>query len=348
VETSDDATTWEIPSHRPDLKREADLIEEVVRQFGINNIPSRNRSVFTPISEADRSFDFESRIRQRLSASGFSEARTSALIPRGSDQFAAGAVALRNPLSEDHVALRPSLIHGLLNVLARNVRTGSQSVRLFELGHTFAPPEAAERRHLALLCSGELHSTVHWRASDRRKLDFFDLKGGIESVGVDGISFRRAEKSGLAFAAEIRRGHEVVGFAGQLAAAESARLGASAAVFALEMELSGFGLTSTIKFRELDKFPSITRDIAMIVPTDLTHEKITATMIDEPMLVGAEFFDLFAGTEAEKTLGAGRKSVAYTLTYRDKNRTLTHDEVTVVHSRIRERLKSELGAELRE
>ncbi len=93
-----EGTTWKIPSFRSDLKREVDLVEEVVRQYGINKIPSRNRSVFTAISQADRTFDFESRIRQRLSARGFSEARTSALIPRGSDQFAQGAVELKQSI----------------------------------------------------------------------------------------------------------------------------------------------------------------------------------------------------------------------------------------------------------
>ena len=120
-----DETSWRIPSYRSDLQREPDLIEEVVRVFGIDRVPVRDRSRFTPASEADRTYDFESALRQRLVARGLSEARTSALIPRTTGPFGAGAFELRNPLSEDHVALRPTLLAGLLDVLARNVRAGA-------------------------------------------------------------------------------------------------------------------------------------------------------------------------------------------------------------------------------
>jgi phenylalanyl-tRNA synthetase beta chain len=103
------------------------------------------------------------------------------------------------------------------------------------------------------------------------------------------------------------------------------------------------------RFGDIDRFPAVTRDIAMLVPETVSHEEIERVIRsgDEPLLAGVRLFDLFSGKGAE-SLGAGRKSMAYTLTYRDKNRTLTNDEVTVVHNRIRERLKGELGAELRE
>ncbi len=350
VSANEESSTWKIPSHRPDLKREADLIEEVVRAHGIDKIPSRNRSVFTAISAADRSFDFQARVRQRLSARGFSEARTSALIARGAEHFAEGAVALRNPLSEDHVALRPSLLPGLLQVLERNLRAGASSVRLFELGRVFQPPQAEEARHLALLCAGELQGAPHWRGGEKRRLDLFDLKGALDSLGSE-LSFRRAEKPGLALAAEILQGERVLGFAGQLSNAVATRLGASAPVFLLEVEFSSLNAATaeTTKFQELEKFPAITRDIALIVPENVAHREITQTIrsTNEPLLAQVELFDLFAG-KAGASIGAGRKSVAYTLTYRDRNRTLTSDEVAVVHARIRERLRSELGAELRE
>jgi phenylalanyl-tRNA synthetase beta chain len=218
-------------------------------------------------------FDLDARVRQRLIARGFSEARTSALIPRQSEQFADGAVELRNPLSEDHVALRPSLLPGLLGVLERNIRAGSQSVRLFELGRTFTPPTAEEERHLALLCCGDVESAVHWRAGDRRRLDFFDLKGAAEAIGGTGLSFRRGERAGLAFAAEVLRDGRPVGLAGQLASVQASKLGATAPVFVLEMRLPATASdgADALKFRELEKYPSVTRDIAMIVPERLPH-----------------------------------------------------------------------------
>ena len=348
--TSEDETSWRIPSYRSDLQREADLIEEVVRVFGIERVPVRDRSRFTPESEADRTYDFESALRQRLVARGLSEARTSALIPRKTGLFGASALELRNPLSEDHVALRPTLLAGLLDVLARNVRAGESSIRLFELGQIFSTQDAVEKRSLALVFSGKAESNAHWRSVSRR-LDLFDLKGVIEMIGIEDLSFRRSERPGLSLSADVFSGSTIIGFLGQLAASHAEATGAAAPVFLAEIEMRGDLLTQrrALRFREIEKFPSVTRDIAMIVPEKLSHAEIMAAIegAREPLLATIELFDLFSGKEAA-SLGAGKKSLAYTLTYRDKTRTLTNDEISVVHAKIRERLQRELGVELRE
>src|SRR5436189_798907 len=125
---------WKIPSYRRDLQREVDLIEEIIRAHGIEKIPSADRSRFTPLSEADRNFDFETKLRRDLIALGLTEARTSSLIARSEAAKANGAIELRNPLSEDHVALRTSLIAGLLGAVARNIRAGAERIALFEIG----------------------------------------------------------------------------------------------------------------------------------------------------------------------------------------------------------------------
>jgi phenylalanyl-tRNA synthetase beta chain len=345
-----DETSWRVPSYRFDLQREADLIEEVVRVFGIERVPATDRSRFTPESEADRVYDFESDLRQRLVARGLSEARTSALIPRKTGVFGAGALELRNPLSEDHVALRPTLLSGLLEVLARNVRAGAASIRLFELGHVFAAENAAEKRSLAFVFSGRAQGHAHWRA-DSRRLDLFDLKGVIETAGIEALSFRRSERPGLALSSDVFSGSEKIGFIGQLGAASAEELGGSAPIFVTEIEIRPELIEKNrdATFSELEKFPSVTRDIAMIVPEKLSHGEIMATIegAREPLLATIELFDLFSGKEAAN-LGAGKKSLAYTLTYRDRTRTLTNDEITVVHAKIRERLQRELGVELRE
>jgi phenylalanyl-tRNA synthetase beta chain len=346
----EEKTSWHIPSYRSDLQREADLIEEVVRVFGIEHVPVRDRSRFTPESEADRTYDYESGLRQRLVARGLSEARTSALIPRKAGLFGAGALELRNPLSEDHVALRPTLLAGLLEVLVRNVRAGKPSVRLFELGHVFSPQNAAETKRLALVFSGSAVSGTHWR-SESRRLDLFDLKGAIETFGIADLSFRRSERPNFAISADILSGADVTGFIGQLAAAQAEAFGVSTPVCVAEVEIrfERMGKGHGVTFREIEKFPSVTRDIAMIVPEKLSHAEIMAAIEGsrEPLLATIELFDLFSGEEAAG-LGSGKKSLAYTLTYRDRTRTLTNDEITVVHAKIRERLQSELGVELRE
>ncbi len=238
AEGRDGETEWRIPTYRSDLQREADLIEEIVRAYGIDRIPGRDRSRFTPSSAADLACDSASELRRRLAGRGFFEARTSALIPRssGSDAFRENAFELRNPLSEDHVALRPSLIPGLLEVLARNLRHGVESVRLFELGRVFSSADAAEAQHLGLVLCGNADSKLHWRAATKRRLDFFDLKGVIESLPIPALSFRRSENEDLALGASIYAGEKVIGFAGQFSSARARSLDAADPVFIAEIE----------------------------------------------------------------------------------------------------------------
>ncbi len=341
---------WKIPSYRRDLQRDVDLVEEIVRTYGVNKIAGTDRSRFTPSSAADHAHDLESLLRERFAAAGLSEVRTSKLLPREGFAFGENAIKLRNPLTEDHVALRPTLLAGLLGVLDRNIRGGADRVAIFEIGRVFEPPSGAEKKRVAILLWGAVGGQVHWR-SDKRQLDFFDLKGALELARIDALSFRRSQHDHFALAAEVSAGNELIGLAGRLSNSLASKIDASGNVFVAEVSLDfplrGQGSRAT--FREFGKFPAITRDIAMIVPDELTHEEIWKLILHpkEPLLERVEFFDVFTGTEKEQ-LGAARKSLAYRLTYRDRNRTLTNEEVAAAHARIRERLRRELGAELRE
>jgi len=350
--STNEASTWKIPSYRRDLQRDVDLIEEVVRAYGVENISGTDRSRFTPSSGADHSHDLESWLRDRLRACGLSEVRTLKLIPRSALAFGENAIQLRNPLSEDHVALRPSLLAGSLAVLERNIRAGAERVAIFELGRVFVPPDAREERRVGFLMWGKPVSQSHWRTSEKSRLDFFDLKGAAESVFPEKLLFRRSQHPNLSMAAKIYANNRLIGLAGQLSNSLSSQIDASGGVFVAELSLDFpvNGLGSTATFREFGKFPSISRDIAMVVSEDLTHEKIIETIfkVREPLLVKVEFFDQYAGEDAERLFGPGRKSLAYRLTYRDQSRTLTSEEVTAAHAKIRERLRRELRAELRE
>jgi phenylalanyl-tRNA synthetase beta chain len=339
--------SWRIPSHRFDLQRDVDLIEEVVRVFGIANVPVQDRSRFTPQSEADRGHDFESGLRTRLAGRGLAEVRTSKLISRMAAEFET-AIELRNPFNEDHVSLRRSFYPSFLDVLTRNVLGGAQRVAIFEVGRVFIPPDGKEERHLGILLWGQSAPSSHWR-SHNRPLDYFDLKGTIESV-VPSVSLKRVERPDFSLAAEIWRDDHRIGVAGQVASERAKAIDATYPVFFAELNIDSVAdLGSEPGFREIEKFPAITRDIAMIVPENLSHEKITRTIAEanEPLLASVQLFDVFSGEQA-KNFGAGKKSMAYALTYRDKTRTLTNEEITVVHAKIRERLQRELGVELRE
>jgi phenylalanyl-tRNA synthetase beta chain len=340
---TDHSATWKIPSYRRDLKRDVDLVEEVLRAYGIDKVPGRTRGRFMPTSAADRSHDLETTIlRQRLAASGLSEVRTSKLISRNA-MASNQAVELRNPLSEDHVALRPNLISGLLDVLERNIRAGAGRVSFFEIGRVF-PPFEDEERHLAVLLWGNIGNAINWRPQMIRNLDLFDLKGTLEGI-VPNLSFAPAKRPDFALAIEILSDNKLIGLGGQLSADKSSAPGP---VFIAELNLDRFPMGgSTKKFRELDRYPAITRDIAMIVPEKLTHAEILRAIENpsEPLLESVQLFDLFK--DATDSMNSG-KSLAYRLTYRAKNRTLTNEEVNAAHAKIRERLKRELGVTLRE
>jgi phenylalanyl-tRNA synthetase beta chain len=336
-------TKWKIPSYRRDLQRDVDLIEEVVRAYGANKIPGVERGRYSPSSAADHAHDFESRWRSRLAAAGLNEVRTSKLLPRERFAFSESAIELRNPLSEDAVALRPSILVGLLAVLDRNIRAGAERVAIFEIGRTFIPPKGKEERHLGVLLWGNVASAPDWRSQTNRRLDLFDLRGALDVV-VPKLSFRPGNFSDLALPIDIYSGDRMIGFGGQLSSAKS---NAPGPVFVAELHADLLLKPDELmkKFREIEKFPAVTRDIAMIVLEEISYEKILRAIENpkEPLLESIELFDLFT-----EKVGEARKSLAYRLTYRDRSRTLTSEEVNAAHAKIRERLRSDLGAELRE
>ncbi|KAF5408870.1 MAG: Phenylalanine--tRNA ligase beta subunit [Candidatus Udaeobacter sp.] len=344
-------TKWKIPSYRRDLQRDVDLIEEVVRAYGAERIPGTDRSRFTPSSAADRAHDLELQMRQRLVAAGLNEVRTSKLLPRERFAFAENAIELRNPLSEDAVALRPTLLAGLLAVLDRNIRAGAQRVAIFEIGKVFESAKAIEKKRVAILLWGNVASQADWR-SEKRRFDLYDLKG-MAGLTRPNLSFSRGQRhDNFGLRLDIYASNQLIGIAGQLSNSLASKLDAAGGVFVAEASLDfpTIALGSRATFREFGKFPAVTRDIAMIVPDELSHEDILKTIQQDwsTFLEAVAFFDRVVGKDAEEKFGVGKKSVAYRLTYRDRSRTLTSEEVNAAHAKIRERLRNDLGAELRE
>jgi len=325
---------WKIPSYRRDLQRDVDLIEEIVRVYGVDKIAGTDRTRFSPSSAADNAYDIEQKIRERLVAIGFNEIRTSVLIPSRYEGFENVMVKIRNPLDEFHVFLRPGLLPGLVRALELALRRGERSIQLFELGNVFKPPDALERRHLGILICGAANPQQTWQF----------LKGSLEILEIPNLSVRQIHHSDFSLAVALKAGQEDIGVAGHLNSQWMAEADAKTAVFMAEINVRAI-TKGAVKFQELERFPAVTRDIALIVPEKISHAEILRVIQEprEPLLESVELFDLFT-----EQVGAGRKSLAYRLTYRDRSRTLTSEEVTAAHARIRERLQRELGAELRE
>lgn len=344
------ATRWQIPSYRQDLQRPVDLIEEVARVAGLDGIPARTVAAFAAPAAEDETYDRVLSWKQRLAAIGFYEARTIKLISSaqladglGYDRRRSEPLALKNPLSEDHTHLRPSLVPGLLAVAAHNLRQGASALRFFEVGTVFATspnPQAgsAEAQALAVLLSGP-HVPPSWLKKAPYDTDLHDLHGVIDALlGRDDARLKKIDHPLLVLAAEVSVGGKVVGLAGQLRPARARALDATAPVYVAEFNLGALEKLSATapRYAEIPRFPASTRDVALEVAADFSHgqiEEFFTRKIKEPLLAGVSLFDVFSDPEGVK-LPKDRKSLAYSLTYRDPTRTLESKEVDAAHARV--------------
>lgn len=346
---------WEIPSFRQDLTREIDLIEEISRVTGMDVVPSQVRARFAPASTTDREYDRAMGLRRAFVAAGLHEARSLTLLPAQPLGLAAtqcdpaNLIRVRNPMIDDQVVLRPNLLHGLLKAVGHNIRAGAKSVRLFEIGRVYSRRQPEESPHAAVILSGAAAQRT-WRTGEGRGADLFDLKGLLTAALGTATTFEPEENPALALSLLVKVGGRPVGFAGQFWPADARTFDAEGAVLFAELDLGAMeGGRGASRYREIPRFPSSARDIALLAPLDLPHEKIAATLRDaqEPLLESIEIFDVFTDPTGAR-VPADRKSLAYSLTYRGGDRTLTADEVNAAHAKLKERLKSTLGVTLRE
>ncbi|MDR3403383.1 MAG: phenylalanine--tRNA ligase subunit beta [Chthoniobacter sp.] len=346
---------WEIPSFRPDLTREIDLIEEIARVVGIDAVPARVQAQFAPASPTDRAYDRAMALRRTLVAQGFAEARTLMLIGEAMPGLglmhdsAENRRRVKNPMNDEQVILRPSLLPGLLQSLRDNLRAGAKTVRLFETGRVFSAQGAEESTHLAFVLSG-ITAERSWRGGEGSEADFFHLKGVASAVLGSQTTFVPDQNPALALALVIQIDGQPVGFVGQLWPKDARGLDATAPVLFAEIDLGALPAASAEKkYREIPRFPATARDIALLAPLNLAHAQIEQTLrsANEPLLAEVELFDVFADASGIR-IPADKKSVAYSLTYRSTERTLTADEVNAAHSRLKERLKTALAVTLRE
>jgi len=348
---------WIIPSYRLDLQRPVDLIEEIARVIGLDRVPSRQVAVASPVDAADRTYDFAMTLRQSLASRGFFEAQTLRLIADAqlADTLGGGqGVPVKNPLSEDHTTLRPSIVPGLIATAALNIRQGLHRLRFFELGRVFLKlPNGGSREEerLAMLLSGPV-SPTSWHGRDPQPADIHELVGQIQNLTRTPLEVRPAKENAANFllTSELRAGNRVLGWIAQLHPARARDIDARHPVYVAELLLSALrqGSTGPTKFEELPRFPGMTRDVAMEVPADLPHAKVAAFFATQkhPLFIGAEVFDVFTDPSGSK-IAKDRKSIAWTLTYRSPERTLETAEVDVAHTSILSALEKSLPATVR-
>jgi phenylalanyl-tRNA synthetase beta chain len=360
VELEPDRAVFEIPSFRVDIKREVDLIEEIARLYGVDKIPATPPRGAVGTNAFDTVHDELSLARRLLTGLGLTEIQGQTLISEVSAKMTAGGAevaTLRYPLSSDMNTLRPSLLAGLLDVLRCNISRKNNDVAIFEIGRVFAQAggkAATEQRRLAVAMTGA-RRPLHWDGADREaRCNIFDLKGALEEFleqfGVRGLTWSRREGNSALYleSASVGLGRLPLGEIGQLSPTVAKQYDLRDAVLLAELNLDELlaRRVSAKSFKPLPQFPTIRRDVAMLVPEATTHDGVTNVVkqTKPANLEKVELFDIFRG----KNIAEGQKSMAYAFTYRNPDRTLTDAEVNAAHERLVGEFKQKLQATIRE
>jgi len=363
--------TFLVPASRVDVEREEDLIEEVARIRGYEQIPASLPRGLAKLSPEPREALAESKARAALSAQGFSEVVNYSFIPPAVlpwvshgplDQLGQErpAITLKNPLSVEMSVMRQSLYAGLLQNVSHNLRHQQETLRLYELGRIYfgdpqggknSRPVASERLTLSGVISGKRQGRA-WTVQDVVS-DFFDVKGAVEAVlevlGLEGALFEPFEAAPYhpRATARVVYGGKAVGTLGELHPRAARKLDLPAGLFLFELDADALFEAAALvpQFTPLARFPAVLRDLAVVVPTEQRHDEVRAVIreVGGSLVEDVLLFDVYAG----KPLPEGKKNLAYALRYRVADRTLTDVEVNQAHTRIIDEVNRRLGATLR-
>ncbi|MFA6931270.1 MAG: hypothetical protein WCT05_13175, partial [Lentisphaeria bacterium] len=348
------------PYWRFDLHHTVDLVEEVAQIRGLDSIPEAPAIArLGGIAKEDRFFGMEE-ARAQLLGLGLDEIMNYTLWPLG--QCLAGSalteeniLRVSNPISIDTAYLRPNLLAGLVQVVNHNVSRNTHDLGIFEIGRVFqmAKGQTQERTEIGIALSGR-RQPERFGEEQKEVLDFYCLKGLLESwLEARGLrKFRCEAVSHPAFkdgaCGKFYVGQTELLVFGEAAAVLVKGIRLRYPLFLALCDLSVLESVASMekKYQELPQFPGTARDISFVAPSALTHQKIVDTIVGLrlPLLEKVELFDIF---EDEKVLGAGRRSMAYSLTFCNPERTMTDEEVNKLQERIRKVLVQELNVELR-
>ncbi len=356
----------EVPTFRPDLEREVDLIEEVVRVYGMERVVStlpagRGRVGGRTLSQARRE-----RIGAALRAAGLNEAITWSFgdprdIERLGWEFGPGELPVRllNPMSQDQSIMRSSVLPGMLRAVGNNQRKGTGDVHLYEIGAVWwtadGRKQPKERTVVAGVLAGRWHRPSWDETGDAREagLDFFDGKGLVETVceelGIAKWRVRAAERAWLqpGRSAEVVLGGDVAGWLGEVHPRVLDAYECAGPVVAFELGLKPLmaAAREVSDFVDLPRFPAAKIDMAIIVPGDVAFERVEQAIRSAggKLLESARLFDRYQG----KGVPDGHVSLAFSLTYRDPERTLTDEEVAAAHERLVRKVTGAVGGTLR-
>ena len=354
------------PSFRPDLPREIDLIEEVLRLWGMGRVEATIPAARNHIGGLTRDQRATREIGRIMRACGLNETTTYSFAAPGdlervgmSTEGRGVPVVLMNPLVAEQTEMRRSLLPGLLQSVAYNEAHGTANVQLYEIGTLFHGRENAsapkERESLAGVLSGAM-GDITW-IQKYRPLRFFDGKGVVEELlsqlRVEKVRFRPAEGEGYSFlqpgrGAEVLSGGTVLGWVGEIHPDTREAFDIDLPVVAFELNLEALLRAARPHgaYRDFSSFPPVEHDMAIVVDESVTCEDLERRIRSAggKLLAGVRLFDVYRD---EERVGAGKKSMAFALTYRAADHTLTSEEVEKAHSRLVAKVCKATGGEIR-
>ncbi|MEX2489734.1 MAG: phenylalanine--tRNA ligase subunit beta, partial [Pseudomonadales bacterium] len=350
------------PSHRFDIEIEADLIEEISRVYGYNNLPVRTPQSWLTMALAPEGRLSIDRIREQLVARGYFEAITYSFVdPRAQAALDPqnDPVALANPVSNEMSVMRTTLWPGLLKSLIYNLNRQQEQIRLFEVGLRFVQPPNQKDLNMDSLDQSQMLAGVacgarqgeNW-ANGRQPLDFFDIKGDLETLltltgAAHEFTFELVQHPALhpGQSAQINRNGERAGYIGLLDPRVQQSLDIKTPVYLFELKTSMLIAREVPAVDALSRHPEVRRDIAIIVGEAVTAAQIEACIRETAgrTLKHLTLFDVYQG----KGIDPNAKSLALGLTFQHPDRTLTDEEINTQIDKVVASLEKEFGARLR-
>ena len=340
-----------IPSYRVDVTRPADVVEEILRVYGYNNIDFSD-ALSTSMPDGSKSLDhLERRVSNQLVNLGFFEIYNNS-ITKPAKKEKEGVVTLVNPLSQELSAMRTSLYGGLTEVISYNINRRTTNCKLFEFGNVYhKSSEEYHQNHQLILGVVGNQNESHWRGTEN-KSDFFYLKGVIEAIcrreGVEYTENLLPESEQLIDGISLESNQNQFATIGQLDSGAFENIDEETVVFVAEIDWEKFitlAKDKKIKVRPISKFPSVKRDMALLIDSNIAFESLrkVALETEKKLLTSIQLFDVYEG----KGIPEGKKSYGLSFTLSDHAKTLTDKQVDKVMSKIQHQIQNDFGAELR-
>ena len=341
------------PKYRNDVYREIDVIEEILRVYGFNNIPVNSKiSMIIPEIGKNKINKIESLISSNLIGIGFNEIINNSICsPETNEKFKKQVVKLLNPQGIELSNLRVSLIPNALETIKHNYNRQNKNLKLFEIGNTYSLDNETyiENKRLNIAITGKIFDE-NW-ISKYSKNSFYYLKGVTENLltqlNVSNVRYEITNDKLFEYKLDIYSNKRNIGFIGEIISDYTQEFSLEQKIHILNLDLNKIKLKPlNIKYQELSKFPSSRRDLSMILNDDISFESIKdlAFKLENKILLDVNLFDEYKG----KNIEDNKKSFAVSFTFNDSKKTLTDKVIDKIMEKLTEKYKTELGAVIRD